>query len=64
MPLSGTKADGDFYDVNTEGCYLSRTLAASHSPLIIFYQNINRDGFNTTESYRYIGYSVRPVRKK
>ncbi len=64
MPLCGTKADGDFYDVNTEGCYLSRTLAASHSPLIIFYQNINRDGFNTTESYRYIGYSVRPVRKK
>ena len=62
MPLCGLRIDGDFYDVNTEGYYLSRTLAASHSPLSIFYQSINRDGFNTTESYRYCGYSVRPVR--
>lgn len=64
MPLCGSRSDGDYNDVNEEGCYMTRTLLANHSPLIIFYQSINRDFIRTSESYRYVGYSVRPVRKK
>ena len=62
MPLCGLRADCDYYDVNEEGNYMSRTLASDISPLTIYYQNINRDFIKTTESYRYVGYSVRPVR--
>ena len=64
MPLSGWRADGDYYDVNEDGNYMSRTLASDISPLTIYYQNINLDFIKTTESYRYVGYSVRPVRVK
>jgi len=64
MPLCGFRADGDYYDVNTEGCYLSRTLASEISPLAVYYQDINREGFKTVGSYRYCGYSIRPVRVK
>ena len=64
MPLCGYRDDWDYYDVNEEGNYMSRTLASDISPLTIYYQNINRDFIKTTESYRYVGYSVRPVRVK
>jgi len=64
MPACGSKYYGDFYEVNSEGCYWSRSLAADYWPLISVYLNFSSENFGTNRSYRNAGYSVRPVRKK